>query len=930
LVYRLDERGKVSVTLRNRKAVAQAVRLVVRVENGLAHSETILDKEVEVGAPASAKATEEVEVPLPRLPEYGHAVVAELFQGKEVVGRKAEYFFVTNRVLQVGQYGAMPRQIWDHYVARNPDGQALQVRRTYFPIIEVMFWAPCDFSMLTSPAGKDRWIPCQSPNLRYSTRQLKEYVRAAHAQGMKVCAYVDYNWVFGWRIWDLWRRHPDWAEWSGLSPRYSVKEFRWQRHATDQMMDAALKKGVNTGECRPIPSHPGAMKFHADQLVESMKVFGWDGYRYDCWSPWHRITWDLFGRLGPFEGWTHAAINGYFRKRVREVKADAFIGHNCGWPYEGAWLDYSKKEIGTDHEWMPDGKRKEDPHSYVAMIRDGGFGLGEHVRWIYKEKIPWKEWADECVRGGIKAYRLGGEQYVILPGLRGSEGNYLLGLALAAGLHVAYSVREEHIPYLRLACRFCELLYGDKRHFPAEPEKLLGVDAQGRELWWRDYVRYRATAPGRRIYYVHLFNPPRVARMGDPGAAPPDPVRDVKLVWSLPDGWQPVAASHLTADLGDDLRYPLRLEGTSVTVPEVRRWSIVAVECRGPADAPEPEERLELPPAPSPPMDRIVTERVAEWEIELPPGKPKPSWATPRPEEVKAERTALRKELGVADAKAPLIWYGNGMYYEYFRLEEAFRGWAAALRLGDHALDGKGEESKWEGVPFPDSPAKLMVHDLVILANVPFAGGKANHYNEVMARSIIKPAGLEAEEEGRADTIRTRARCVCFSLSHCDWLREYVNAGGRLMVLGGPYSFGPGGWHKSALAEVLPVTVSSFHDLQPVGADILPWTNRAVGERHGGRSDPVPLKPVSATAELVDWTARPVLTWQHVLKAKPGAVVHVAAAGNPVIVTGSYGKGKVAVVTAAPLGEAPKDALAFWDWPGWPKLIRAVAKRLLE
>ena len=72
------------------------------------------------------------------------------------------------------------------------------------------------------------------------------------------------------------------------------------------------------------------------------------------------------------------------------------------------------------------------------------------------------------------------------------------------------------------------------------------------------------------------------------------------------------------------------------------------------------------------------------------------------------------------------------------------------------------------------------------------------------------------------------------------------------------------------------------------------------------------------------------MLWQHVLKAKPGAVVHVSAAGNPVVVTGTYGKGKVAIITAAPLGEAPSESLAFWEWPQWPELMTTVLKDLFS
>jgi hypothetical protein len=65
------------------------------------------------------------------------------------------------------------------------------------------------------------------------------------------------------------------------------------------------------------------------------------------------------------------------------------------------------------------------------------------------------------------------------------------------------------------------------------------------------------------------------------------------------------------------------------------------------------------------------------------------------------------------------------------------------------------------------------------------------------------------------------------------------------------------------------------------------------------------------------------------MKAKPDATVHVAAAGNPLILTRPYGKGKICFVTAAPLGAAPPGDGAFSDWPQWPKLIGAVIRDLM-
>jgi len=90
------------------------------------------------------------------------------------------------------------------------------------------------------------------------------------------------------------------------------------------------------------------------------------------------------------------------------------------------------------------------------------------------------------------------------------------------------------------------------------------------------------------------------------------------------------------------------------------------------------------------------------------------------------------------------------------------------------------------------------------------------------------------------------------------------------------------------------------------------------------------LKPTSALARRLSWTNPPVVLWQHVMKPKSDAIVHVTAGGHPAIFTRPFGKGKVCFVTIAPLGDAPAGQTAFWDWPQWPLLMKTVVKELVQ
>ena len=94
-----------------------------------------------------------------------------------------------------------------------------------------------------------------------------------------------------------------------------------------------------------------------------------------------------------------------------------------------------------------------------------------------------------------------------------------------------------------------------------------------------------------------------------------------------------------------------------------RLWSMVAVECTGPTNAPEPDARPSLPPVAVPTLERLETKRVRSWVIGSPDRQVVHLWVEPTTEQT----TAARQESTgpVAGQERPLVWYGNGMFYEY-------------------------------------------------------------------------------------------------------------------------------------------------------------------------------------------------------------------------------------------------------------------------
>jgi uncharacterized membrane protein len=245
-----------------------------------------------------------------------------------------------------------------------------------------------------------------------------------------------------------------------------------------------------------------------------------------------------------------------------------------------------------------------------------------------------------------------------------------------------------------------------------------------------------------------------------------------------------------------------------------------------------------------------------------------------------SERIAVWKNgwpegMSLAAHEGTRVWFAQGLYHDHYRLDHALKDLPGPVTV-DRAVHFKvGQHpTGFKDASFPAAEA-LAQYDLVIIADVDL---------------------------------------LTFRAPERDRLRGWVQAGGRLLMLGGPYGFGSGDWHLSdLLAPMYPADIATRFDLQPVGVE-----------------QPMELKPTSALARRLSWTNPPVVLWQHVMKPKSDAIVHVTAGSHPAIISRPYGQGAVCFIAAAPLGDSQSGKAAFWDWPEWPNLMRAVIKELMQ
>ncbi len=141
-------------------------------------------------------------------------------------------------------------------------------------------------------------------------------------------------------------------------------------------------------------------------------------------------------------------------------------------------------------------------------------------------------------------------------------------------------------------------------------------------------------------------------------------------------------------------------------------------------------------------------------------------------------------------------------------------------------------------------------------------------------------------------------------------LQERVEDGGGLVVLGGLHTLGQGSAMQYGWPEMLPVELNGPFEIRKCE------TPMALGQ-------PDPELGVGKIA----WPQPAVVNYRHMVTPKPGAKVLLAGSkGEPLLVGGQYGKGRVVVFTGTVLGEPPAGSVGFWESPAWADILAAAIK----
>jgi uncharacterized membrane protein len=443
-------------------------------------------------------------------------------------------------------------------------------------------WAPDDFGNM-APVEKEWWA---GQIARHHTKEaLCRKFAEGHARGVKSLTYA--KGVSGGRDGlRLLLEKPGWAAFNrfgqlgGLDMSFDV----WSLKHWD---DPDRKWGFwNCWTPNFLLDEP--VRYGAEEIVRSVRMFGWDGARFDG-------QFDIFGGFDvagnplPAPGAERSAINAanvtLMKTHIRKRLPNFTFGYNYGAP--------QPTPSALDR----------------AVSAGGGLIMDEGIRNAIDPQHPlqaWRQYARHILEESARIRGLGGVPLIFGSELKGMAADYGIGFCLAGGgTPYNWNFSNGTRAYDAFATRYSELLWNPVYKFAGQPDSALRVSSDGnREIWWRDWVRSGRASDGTPRLIIHLFNPPPAPTIRATTNMPP-PATGVRVMFNGVAASDAPTAWLLTCDTEPRLRrLSPAVEGNacSVEVGQIDHWGILVLEGKAMEALSEKLALQEMPMAADPRM----------------------------------------------------------------------------------------------------------------------------------------------------------------------------------------------------------------------------------------------------------------------------------------------------------------------------------------
>ena len=296
-----------------------------------------------------------------------------------------------------------------------------------------------------------------------------------------------------------------------------------------------------------------------DQVIRSKEMFDWDGFRSDG-NPGVTGGRDCTGKLHEVKD--ADAANAEFLNKVRRELTRKFPDFKFGWNYPVC----DTMGGGYGLPAMPKQLEAMIPGSYMLWERFNSAGNPASV-WH-----DWRRLAQDMENEVGEVRRRGGFSHAgWMPSNR-----YLEAVVCACGGHIDGWGAKEWQNYRRFQFRWGEFFWDNALRYVRPGTDAVSVEAPP-QVWWQDFVHTRDLPHGGKRVVVHLLNMPGKA---DEGWAdrPPAPAANVKVSIKTPAGLQLTRIAAVSPDTDGDVVPVGNAAGPTVTLPDVKLWSLVVAE----------------------------------------------------------------------------------------------------------------------------------------------------------------------------------------------------------------------------------------------------------------------------------------------------------------------------------------------------------------
>ena len=502
--------------------------------------------------PASATVGDTVPFAVPA-DDGGYEVIGELLLGGKVIDRHGDVFAVSDSPFRCMIHGEGAIRIpfflsssqrlglagfqktvledWDQYI--NDCTVAIEtMRRAYVTYHEYFAWAREDATMMTEQTDEP-YVTGQTFYI-VSRKQLLLLNDLMKRHGIAPLAYTNAV-PFGWPGFEVVRRRPEW-----------YREAQFDTAVMEKYVNGETVRGnvypaieMNFDVASPIDGKT-YLQYHMEQLVASVKQYGWEAFRHDA-AP---IPLRHFPTV---------------KRALAALDPPVGIGNNQGI----YWL-------GT-----------EPSDAWRIYCQDGSLMMEEDIRSAFHNPTdPRRRWVDyiDYLRQSSHLARSHGAHYTYIN--VGEANWYSTALGYALGGHPWGFQKSPFGDYERFMIRYGSYFWDSRTQMLPDADKMLSV-ASHRPLWWKPLASQRVLDPKCRQIVVPLLNPPAEEEVV--GATPVGQADGVTVSF-IPKAHETVTASLLAPE---PVAHRVQLEARTlsggrvqVTVPRFWSWTNVVFDCR--------------------------------------------------------------------------------------------------------------------------------------------------------------------------------------------------------------------------------------------------------------------------------------------------------------------------------------------------------------